>query len=76
MQLLSKCKERFQFLLYVFDIFDIYAWVVPLEDKKGITYTNAFQKFLDEFNRKSNKIWAYKGSDFYNRSIDQVIVAG
>ena len=25
MQLLSKCKERFQFLLYVFDFFDIYA---------------------------------------------------
>ena len=61
---------------YMSSIFLIYAWVVPLEDKKGITYTNAFQKILDEFNHKPNKIWAYQGSDFYNRSVDQVVVAG
>ena len=28
-----------------------------MKDKKGITITNAFQKILDESNRKSNKIW-------------------
>ena len=27
-----------------------------MKDKKGITITNAFQKILDESNRKSNKI--------------------
>ena len=36
-------------------------------DKKGIT--NAFQKTLKESNRKPNKIWLHKGSEFYNRSI-------
>ena len=35
--------------------------------KKGITITNAFQKVLDESNRKPNKIWVDKGSEFYNR---------
>ena len=30
-----------------------------LKNKKGITIiTNAFQKILDESNRKPNKIWA------------------
>ena len=37
--------------------------------KKGITITNAFQKFLKESNRKPNKIWVDKGSEFYNRSM-------
>ena len=37
-----------------------YAWVVPLNDKKEITTTNAFQKFLKESNRKPNKVWVDK----------------
>ena len=52
----------------VIDIFCKYAWVVPLKDKKGITITNAFQKILKESNRKPNKIWVDKGSEFYNNS--------
>ena len=35
--------------------------------KKGITITNAFQTFLNESKRKTNKIWVDKGSEFYNR---------
>ena len=34
-----------------------------------ITITNAFQNFLDESNRKPNKIWVDKGSEFYKRSM-------
>ena len=34
-----------------------YEWVAPLRDKKEITIINTFQKFLNEFWRKSNKIW-------------------
>ena len=48
-------------------IFSKYAWVIPLKDKKGITITNAFQYFLDETNRKPNKIWVDKGTEFSNR---------
>ena len=35
--------------------------------KKGITITNAFQTFLDESKRKTNKVWVDKSSEFYNR---------
>ena len=45
------------------------AWVIPLKDKKYITITNAFKKNLDESNRKANKVWADKSSEFYNRSM-------
>ena len=40
-----------------------------LKDKKGVTITNAFKIFLDEWNNKPNKIWVDKGSEFYNISI-------
>ena len=33
---------------------------MPLKEKQGITITNAFQKILDESNRKPNKIWVDK----------------
>ena len=68
MQLISKFNNGFRFLLYVIDIFSKYAWVFPLKDKKGIIITNAFQKILKESNRKPNKIWVDKGSEFYNNS--------
>ena len=65
-QLISKSNKEIHFLLCVIDIFSKYAWVIPLKDKIGITITNAFQKFLDKSNRKRNKIWVDKGSEFYN----------
>ena len=68
MQLLSKFNKGFRFLLCVIDIFSKCAWVIPLKDKKGISIVNAFQKILKESNRKLNKIWVDKGSEFYNNS--------
>ena len=68
MQLISKFNKRFRFLLCVIDIFSKYAWVIPLKDKKSISIVNAFKNFLDDSNRKPNKIWVDKGSEFYNSS--------
>ena len=69
MQLISKFNNGFKFLLCVIDIHSKYAWVIPLQDKKVITITDAFHKILKESNRKQNKIWVDKGSEFYNRSM-------
>ena len=66
MQLIKKFTKGFRFLLCIIDIFSEYAWVVPLKDKKGVSIVNAFQKILDDSNRKPNKIWVDKGSEFYN----------
>ena len=40
-----------------------------MKDKKGFALTNAFQKILDESNRKPNKIWVDKANKFCNRSM-------
>ena len=68
MQLISKYNKRIRFLLCDIDIFSKYAWVVPLKDKKGVSIVTAFQSILKQSNRKPNKIWVDKGSEFYNTS--------
>ena len=60
-QLISKFNKGTRFLSCVIDIFIKYAWVVPLNDRKGITIVNAFQKILDNSTEKPNKIWVDKG---------------
>ena len=68
MQLISKFNRGFRFLLFIIDIFSKYIWVIPLKDKKGVSIVNDFQKILDKSERKPNKIWVDKGSEFYNIS--------
>ena len=61
MQLISKFNTVFRFLLCVIDIFSEYAWVVPLKNKKGV---DAFQKILDDSNRKPSKRKSIKEVNF------------
>ena len=66
MQLISKLNKGFRFLLCVIDILSKYAWVVPLNYKKGVSIVNAFQKSLKQSDRKANRICVGQGSKFYN----------
>ena len=73
MKSISKFNKVFRFLLCVIDISSKYAWVVPLKDKKGVTTVNAFQSILKNSmklhsNKKANKKWVDKGSEFYHSS--------
>ena len=68
-QFISKFNKEFRVLLCLIDIYSKYAGVILLKDKKGTTITNAFQKVLNESNRKPNQIWVDKDSKFYNRSM-------
>ena len=69
MQLISKFNKIIRFLLCVIDIFSKYSWVAPLKDKKGVTIVDSFQSILNDSERKPNKIWVDKGSEFYKRSM-------
>ena len=66
MQLISKFNKIFKFLLCIIDIYSKYAWVVPLKDKKDVSIVNVFQSILKKSNRKPNKIWVDKESEFCN----------
>ena len=71
MQLTSKFNKGFGFLLCVIDIFSKYAWVVLLKDNKGISIANVLQSILKKPNKKPNKIWVDKYSEFYNTSFNK-----
>ena len=64
----SKYNKGIKYLLSAVDLFSKYARVVPIKDKKDVSIDDAFQKIFKESNRKSNKIWVDKGSEFYNNS--------
>ena len=68
-QLISKFSEEIYFSLCVIGIFSTYVWVIPLNDRKGITSNNVFQQILDKYNHEPNKIWVDQGNEFYSRSI-------
>ena len=50
MHLISKFNKRFRFLLCFIDIYSKYVSFILLNDKKGITISNAFQKTLNKWN--------------------------
>ena len=57
MQLVSKYNKRIRFLLHVIDIFSKYAWVVPLQDKKGVTIKciKRISKYFRQFKKKTKR---------------------
>ena len=60
MQLISKYNKGIRYLLCAIDLFSKYAFVVPMEDKKGSTIVNVLPNILDNSKRKPNKIWTDK----------------
>ena len=41
--LIIKFHKGIKYLLYAIDLFSRYDWVVPLKDKKCVSFVNAFQ---------------------------------
>ena len=72
MKSLSKYNKGIRYLLCAIDLFSKYAWVVPLKDKKGTSIVIVFQKITSE-GRKPNKIWVYRGSEFYNNFFKELL---
>ena len=66
MQSLSRKNKGMNYLLCAIDLYSKYAFVIPLENKKGISVTNGFNKIIKQSNRKPNKIWVDQGGEFYN----------
>ena len=66
MQSLSKKNKVIKYLSCAIDLYSKYAFFIPLEDKKGISVTNGFNKIIKQSNRKPNKIWVDQGGEFYN----------
>ena len=76
---LSKYNNNYKFIFTVIDIFSKYAWAFPLKKKSGLSITNGFKIVLGEHpqggseSRKSEKLWLYRGSEFYNRTTKSLL---
>ena len=57
MQSLSRKNKAIKYLLCAIDLYSKYAFVIPLENEKGISVTNGFNKIIKQSNGKPNKIW-------------------
>ena len=66
MQSLSKYNKGIKYLLFAIDLFNQYAWIVSLKDKRQITIVNALQKIISK-GCEPNKIWVDQGGEFYNK---------
>ena len=66
MQSLSEKNKDIKYLLCAIDLYSKYAFVIPLNDQKGISIVNGFNKIIKQSNRKPNKIWVNQGGEFYN----------
>ena len=71
MQSLSRKNKGIKYLLCVIDLYSKYAFVIPLKDKKGISIVNAFDKIINQSNRKPNKIWVDQGGEFYGNVFEK-----
>ena len=53
------------------DVFEKYAWVKPLKDKKPKTVVQGFIEIVDKSNHKPNKLWVDQEKEFYNKTMQK-----
>ena len=52
MQSLSRKNKGINYLLCAIDLYSKYAFVIPLKDKKGMSFVNAFNKIIKQSGKK------------------------
>lgn len=60
-------SATYKYILVVIDIFSKFLFVEALKSKTGKEVKQAFKKIFNESNRKPDKIWADKGTEWYNK---------
>lgn len=71
-QNLSEYNNGIKFLLVIVDVFSRFMWVRPLKDRKAKSVIEAFQDILRD-PRRPKAIRTDKGSEFYNRYLQQYL---
>ena len=71
MKAFEKYNDGYTFLLLVIDIFSKYGWIIPLKNKRGKTVAEALKNIFEE--RKPEKLWTDKGTEFKNKDVKKLI---
>ena len=62
-------QPQFKHILTVIDLYTKHVWAIPLPNKKGQTFADAFKRIMNESGKKPKKVWVDKGTEFYNQYI-------
>jgi hypothetical protein len=65
-------NDGFNFLFVCIDCFSKKAWVVKMKNKSSASSVSAFKTILKGSKRKSLKIQADKGSEFFNKEFKKL----
>ena len=55
------------------DFFTKYAWVKPLKYKKDKTVLSGFIEIVNEYSRKTHKLWVDQGIELYIKLMQQFL---
>jgi len=69
MQQFSKFNRSVKYLFAVIDWFSKYGFMMSLKDKTGSSVANAMRELFETSHRKSEKLWVYKGQEFYKKNV-------
>ena len=75
MRALTDENDGFKYILMVMDVFSKYGWAVPLKCKTGKATKEGLETILNKDGITPKKIWADKGTEFYNKEVKQYLVS-
>ena len=74
MKALADDNDGYKYILMVMDVFSKYGWAVPLKSKSGPATKEGLETILTTAGGiKPKKIWADKGTEFYNKEVKQYL---
>jgi hypothetical protein len=67
MSMFHDTNDGIKWMMNVIDIYTRFAWSVPMKTKTAKEVLDAFQKIMQDSDRKPSKIWVDQGGEFYNK---------
>ena len=65
-------NRGYKWILTAIELYSTYAWALPLKTKNGNEVAKVLEKLFDSMIQKPNKLWADRGSEFYNPQVKRL----
>lgn len=72
---LSRHNNNYRFIMTVIDVLSKYAWLIPLKSKHGKEIRFGLETLFSKTSRRPKVIQTDKGTEFYNRDLENLLKA-
>jgi len=69
----EKHNNGYKYIFSIIDVFSKFGWLIPLRDKQAKTIVEALKNTINEIDIKPSKIWCDRGSEFFNKQMDDFL---